>query len=57
MIYFEIDRATIFGGNEAAMLGLVMFILEINKLEIQFSLCSNIIMSRKLRSTLGFEGH
>lgn len=57
MIYFEIDRATILGGNEAAMLGLVMFILEINKLEIQFSLCPNIIMNRKLRSTLGFEGH
>ena len=43
MIYFEIDRATTFGGNEAAMLGLVMFILEINKLEIQFSLCPNIM--------------
>ena len=52
-ILFEITRATAFGGNEVAMLGLAMSIPEINKLEIQFSLCPNIIMHRKLRSTPG----
>lgn len=34
-ILFEITRATEFGGNEVAMLGLAMSIPEINKLDIQ----------------------
>lgn len=35
------------------MLGLVMFMLEINKLEIQFSLCPNIIMNREAEISSG----
>ena len=50
---FEINKAAAFEGYEPTMLGLVISILKINKLEIGFSLYPSIIMGRKLRSTQG----